>query len=127
MFNFMFLYKELCKGLCSHPLWLRKNPKRSGSARLAVQTALLVPLLSLPGLLHASPVNPLVVNMHSRYSVDVQGKFHLFADTVDSQLVWYVPKVGGIRNLNGAPSLSVNSSVIPVSYTHLTLPTKRIV
>lgn len=69
-----------------------------------------VALLSTP--VGATPVSPLVVNMTSQFSVDVQRRFHLFADSHDSQLVWYVPKIGGIRNVAGAPALQVISSLI---------------
>ena|GEM_PF-6149039 len=62
--------------------------------------------------LGATPVSPLVVNMTSQFSVDVQRRFHLYADSHDSQLVWYVPKIGGIRNVAGVPSLQVVSSLI---------------
>lgn len=78
---------------------------------LAYLAGAMLMLASLP--LCATPVNPLVINAGSQFSADIQQRFYLFADSADNALIWYVPKVGGIRNVDGFPKLAVRSGLIP--------------
>ncbi|ATC93711.1 hypothetical protein [Pseudoalteromonas tunicata] len=60
----------------------------------------------------ATPVSPEVDNIASRFSVDMQSEFHLFSDSINRRLVWYIPKVGGIRKIGSRPAFTVSSSTI---------------
>ncbi len=72
--------------------------------------------LGISGLTSAVPVDPSDVNVEKDFSVDMQAQFHLYADSDDSKLVWYVPKQGIIGLLNPAhpnprPRFSAYTSV----------------
>lgn len=79
---------------------------------ISIKTLIVCLLLLIHTSVLSTPVTPEVDNIASRFSVDMQTDFHLFADSINRKLVWYIPKVGGIKKVNGKPSFSVSSSII---------------
>lgn len=57
--------------------------------------------LAMGSVSNAAPMDPSEVDISGRFSVDVQRAFHLYADSDNSSLVWYVAKQGTIA-LSGA-------------------------
>lgn len=60
----------------------------------------------------AIPVSPSVKDVSGYFSIASQNAFHLFADSVNPNLVWYIPKVATIELHNSRPSLTVSSEQI---------------
>ncbi|WP_299004327.1 hypothetical protein [uncultured Shewanella sp.] len=61
---------------------------------------------------NSTPMSPEANNVSSLFSVDLQNKFHLFSDSLNNNLVWYIPKVGGIKKIDDSPAFSVSTNII---------------
>ncbi|MEI5637820.1 MULTISPECIES: hypothetical protein [unclassified Pseudoalteromonas] len=60
----------------------------------------------------AIPISPSVKDVSGYFSIDSQNAFHLFADSDNSNLVWYIPKVASLDSAGGRPVFSVSSEQI---------------
>lgn len=49
---------------------------------------------------YAAPIDPSLKNVEAEFQVDILSKFYLYGDTVDSNLIWFVPKFGSIAKDN---------------------------
>lgn len=72
--------------------------------------------MGLSSMTQAVPVDPNDVNVEKDFTVEVQAQFHLYADSENPNLIWYVPKQGIIGLLNPAhpnprPRFSAYTSV----------------
>jgi hypothetical protein len=50
------------------------------------------------GIVSAYPMNPTENNVAQYFSVDMQDKYYLYADSQDAKLIWFVPKMGFIAS-----------------------------
>lgn len=48
----------------------------------------------------AAPIDPSLKNVEAEFPADILHKFYLYGDTVDANLVWFVPKFGSIARDN---------------------------
>jgi hypothetical protein len=60
----------------------------------------------------AVPLSPSVKDITSRFTVDTQRAFYLFADSHESNLIWYIPKTANIQAVDGLPQFSVNETLL---------------
>ncbi|WP_018692163.1 hypothetical protein [Algicola sagamiensis] len=86
---------------------LQEYSAKFSAAAFLLKLALLGLFMSaLPS--SANPVSPQVRNVMGLFSVDRQRQFHLFADSNQDNLIWYIPKMGGIRPVQGRPQFGVD-------------------
>lgn len=57
------------------------------------------------------PLSPSVKDIASRFSVDNQRAFYLFADSHSQKIVWYIPKIASIQKSGGLPNFNVDTKL----------------
>lgn len=90
-----------------------------------------VTLISLSALLAsqasvAIPLDPTENNVAQYFSVDMQDKYYLYADSIDTNLVWYIPKTGFVsskgRGDRIAPNFNASESIPSFGIWSVLLP-----
>ena len=56
------------------------------------------PMILVSSIIYADPIDPTENNVAQYFSADMQDKYYLYADSQDTALVWFIPKMGFIAS-----------------------------